>query len=178
MRRPLFILSGILTACINNDPDRFVISHVNVIAMDDDQLRRDYSVVIQDGRIRELGPAASVSVPRGFGEVPGAGRYLLPSLVDTHAHVCDAGDLTTYLAYGVGAIRNMRGTPFHLHLRSAVAASTSSAKFASGVISASAGRSTAIVRITAASASQSVQCDTWPASSSESSVSRAPSFGI
>lgn len=123
MRRPLFILSGILTACINNDPDRFVISHVNVIAMDDDQLRRDYSVVIQDGRIRELGPAASVSVPRGFGEVPGEGRYLLPSLVDTHAHVCDAGDLTTYLAYGVGAIRNMRGTPFHLHLRSAVAAS-------------------------------------------------------
>lgn len=122
MRRSLFIAAVILTACSESDPNRFAISHVNVIAMEGDSVRRDYSVVIEDGRIREMGPAASVSVPRGFREVPGEGRYLLPSLVDAHVHVCDAGDLTTYLAYGVGAIRNMRGTPFHLHLRSAVAA--------------------------------------------------------
>lgn len=43
------------------------------------------TVVVEDGRVRELGP--EVAVPEGADVVDAAGRWLLPGLVDAHVHL-------------------------------------------------------------------------------------------
>jgi imidazolonepropionase-like amidohydrolase len=43
--------------------------------------------VVVDGRIAAVGPAASVTVPRGAVRIDARGRYLMPALSDMHVHV-------------------------------------------------------------------------------------------
>jgi imidazolonepropionase-like amidohydrolase len=50
------------------------------------------TVVIEDGRIRAIGPDARTTIPKGATVVEGDGRTLLPGLIDCHIHYClDAG---------------------------------------------------------------------------------------
>ena len=98
------------------------IVHARLLPMDTERVLLDHTVVIEDGRIVAIGPSAGIPLSEGTLVIDAAGGTLMPSFVDSHVHLCDSGDLTTFLAYGVGAVRNMEGTPFLLHLRDAVAA--------------------------------------------------------
>lgn len=102
---------------------------VNVIPMDRERVIKDQTVIVRDGRIAELGDAAKVKVPAGAERIDGRGKYLLPGLIDMHAHLFSdyefpeelAGDeLMIMLANGVTTIRLMIGTPEHLILREKV----------------------------------------------------------
>ena len=95
------------------------ISHVTVVTMQGALVLRDQTVVIANGRIVAMRSADSLRVAEGVRTVDGRGRFLLPAFADTHTHICDTGDFDTFLAYGVGAVRNMEGTPFHLLIRDA-----------------------------------------------------------
>jgi imidazolonepropionase-like amidohydrolase len=48
--------------------------------------RPSTTVVVADGTIRRIGPADTVSPPRGARVVDGQGRTLLPGLMDAHTH--------------------------------------------------------------------------------------------
>ena len=61
--------------------------HVTVVPMDREQVLPDQTVVVVDGRIAALGPAAKVQVPRKAIRIDARGRYLLPALSDMHVHV-------------------------------------------------------------------------------------------
>ena len=61
--------------------------HATVIPMDREHVLRDQTVVVVDGRISALGPAATVNVPRDSLRIDARGRYLLPALTDMHVHV-------------------------------------------------------------------------------------------
>ena len=63
--------------------DVFVIRGVRVF--DGTVVIENQTVVISEGRIAAIG--AVVDVPRNAIEVPGAGRTLLPGLIDSHVHV-------------------------------------------------------------------------------------------
>ena len=80
------------------------------------------TVVIEDARVTQVGPADEVSLPPGCRVVDGAGRFLVPGLADMHAHYGDAGQFIMFLAGGVTRIRNMWGNEFHLSLRERIAA--------------------------------------------------------
>ena len=83
---------------------------VAVVSMTDPVARPGQTVVVQDGRIRDLGPAAAVAIPAGSTPIDGTGRFLLPGLVDMHVHLGDSlDDLALYLVNGVTTIRNMWG---------------------------------------------------------------------
>ena len=58
-----------------------------VIPMDRERVLEDQTVVVVDGRIREIGPAAAVKVPQGASRIDGRGRFLIPALADMHVHV-------------------------------------------------------------------------------------------
>ncbi|HEY3506829.1 MAG TPA: amidohydrolase [Actinocatenispora sp.] len=47
----------------------------------------DGTVVVTDGRITAVGPAAEVAVPDGARRVDAAGMWVLPGFVEAHAHV-------------------------------------------------------------------------------------------
>ncbi len=51
----------------------------------------DSVVVIRDGRIHAAGPRATTAIPAGAEILDGAGKTVIPGLVDTHNHY--PGDL-------------------------------------------------------------------------------------
>ena len=61
--------------------------HTAVVPMDRERVLADQTVVVVDGRIAALGPAAKVRVPRHAVRIDARGRYLLPALSDMHVHI-------------------------------------------------------------------------------------------
>ncbi len=59
----------------------------------DGRVIEDAVLVVRDGRIADVGPAAEVPVPDGAEVHDVAGKVLIPGLVDTHSHIANTGDL-------------------------------------------------------------------------------------
>ena len=105
------------------DTPGVAITHVRVIDGTGAPARADQTLVMADGRIAALGPAASVSAPAGALVIDGAGKTVIPGLVMVHEHLFYPtgpgvyGNLAEsfsrlYLAGGVTAMRtggNMNG---------------------------------------------------------------------
>lgn len=102
-----------------------VITNVNVVPLNQNTVLRRQTVLIERGRIKAIGAASQVKLPAGAVRLDGSGKYLLPGLVDMHAHLPGKEGtlhpLNTYfrlqLAAGVVGLRSMRGDSSHLHWR-------------------------------------------------------------
>ncbi len=87
----------------------------------------DQTVVVKDGLITEIGDAKKVKIPKDATKIDGRGKYLIPGLVDMHAHMLSDDDqipdsmaedeLKIMVANGVTTVRFMIGTPEQLVLR-------------------------------------------------------------
>ena len=104
----------------------WAITDATIIPMDRDSAIRNATILIRDGRIADIGPSSRVSVPGGARRIDGRGKWVIPGLVDMHAHlyadewVADSVapyELGVYLAQGVTTARLMIGTPLHHRLR-------------------------------------------------------------
>lgn len=94
-----------------------VLANVNVIDATGAPVRVNVTVVIEGGRITEIGDAATVSLPRGARLVEAKGRYLIPGMWDMHVHWYDERFLPLFVANGVTGVRQMFGFPLHLNWR-------------------------------------------------------------
>lgn len=144
----LIIMLSIFTGCtqlernntIKFSQDKYInvaFVNVNVIPMDTDTIIENQTVVIKEGIIQKIGNNKEIRIPSEALMIDGKGRYLMPGLIDMHAHIFYnedryhfpsgkwdkkehiwyAEDLLLFLANGVTSIRVMRGEPFHLELR-------------------------------------------------------------
>ncbi|HET7295459.1 MAG TPA: amidohydrolase family protein [Vicinamibacteria bacterium] len=103
-------------------------THVTVVPMDSDRVLGDQAVVVAGDRIVSMGPADRVRLPAGVRRIDGAGRYLVPGLVDAHVHIppeasdeaAAAKEFLLFVAHGVTTARVMIGQPEHLALRAAI----------------------------------------------------------
>src|ERR1044071_578722 len=71
----------------NGDPNTFAFVGVSVVPVDRERVLENQTVVVRDGRIVEVGPAAKVKVPAGAAQIDGRGKFLMPGLADMHAHL-------------------------------------------------------------------------------------------
>ena len=94
---------------------------VTVLALDSDAAVPDQTVVVRGERIERVGPRAAVELAPGARVIDGRGRYLMPGLMDLHAHLARTEDLALLVAAGVTTVRNMWGAPIHLEWRDRVA---------------------------------------------------------
>jgi len=109
-----------------------VFENVNVIPMDRERLIERQTVVVRDGRIAQIGPAAGAKAPAGATRVDGTGKYLMPGLAEMHGHLtanylpdaAKADILFLYVANGVTTVRAMLGNPEAITTRDAIAAGT------------------------------------------------------
>lgn len=83
---------------------------VNVVPMDRERILEDQTVIVRDGVIERMGPAAEVETPADALVVDGQGGYLMPGLTDMHVHVKEENELLLLLAHGVTTVRDMWGT--------------------------------------------------------------------
>lgn len=90
---------------------------VKVIPMVRDEILEDMTVIVANGRIGDMGSAASIKVPEGALVIDGDGKYLMPGLVDMHVHTWHERELTLFVANGVTTVRNMFGAPMHVKWR-------------------------------------------------------------
>jgi imidazolonepropionase-like amidohydrolase len=102
---------------------------VSVIPMDRERVIEGQTVIVRDGRIASIDPAARARIPAGALRVDGRGKYLMPGLAEMHAHIPGAQApeqmvrdiFTLYVANGITTIRGMLGAPNQLALRSKTA---------------------------------------------------------
>ena len=84
------------------------------------------SILIRNGRIETVAPAAELSAAEGAIEVDASGKFVIPGLIDMHIHVelCGGREgLPIWLGAGVTTIRDVGGSPEGmLPLRDEVAA--------------------------------------------------------
>jgi len=122
----LFLFLSLLSMVTLAQTTAFV--GVNVVPMDRERVLTNQTVIVRDGVIAEIGDAKKLKVPKDAVRVDGAGKYLIPGLVDMHTHLLSDGDeypdsigpdeLRVMVANGVTTVRFMIGTPELLALRS------------------------------------------------------------
>jgi hypothetical protein len=105
------------------------ITNVTVLPMDGERTLANQTVIVEGGRIRTVGPAASTRAPAGATVIDGRGKFLMPGLAEMHAHVPPgnpsdevlADIMFLYIANGITTIRGMLGAPYQIELRQKLA---------------------------------------------------------
>ena len=117
----LFAAAQSATLAVQGAPAAVAFTNVNVVPMDSERVLRDQTVLVEQGRIRRLGPVGEVRVPADVMTVDGSGKYLMPGLAEMHGHM-PGGDVEEmvmflYVANGVTTVRGMLGQDGHMELR-------------------------------------------------------------
>jgi imidazolonepropionase-like amidohydrolase len=98
-------------------PPSLAITHVTLIDATGAAPQADMTVFIADEQIAAIGASKSMSIPRSTRTVDGTGKFLMPGLVDIHAHLTGASEpsgsrefiLPLMLANGITTVRDMGG---------------------------------------------------------------------
>ena len=67
-------------------------------------------ILIEDGRIQEIGQPGDLSIPAGARVIEAAGKYIIPGLIDAHVHYDMPWLHRLYLANGVTTVRDLGGS--------------------------------------------------------------------
>jgi imidazolonepropionase-like amidohydrolase len=103
-------------------------TNVSVVPMDSPRVLADHTVIVANGRITVVGPAATTLVPEGAVTIDGRNKHLMPGLAELHGHIPPPATtpkafiddmLFLYVANGVTTVRGMQGAAGQLALREA-----------------------------------------------------------
>src|SRR6186713_3722966 len=86
----LLLILAALAATVSAQTVAF--TNVSVIPMDRERLLANQTVVIVNGVITQIGDAKRVKLPNNAVRIDGAGKYLVPGLVDMHTHLLSDSD--------------------------------------------------------------------------------------
>jgi imidazolonepropionase-like amidohydrolase len=123
------VLAGAILAGLATRPDAQSVTTafvgVSALPMDKEAVLTDQTVVVREGKIVSIAPAAKAQIPDGAIRIDGTGKFLMPALAEMHAHIPggQAPDsavertLFLYAANGITTIRGMLGDPRHLTYR-------------------------------------------------------------
>lgn len=123
------VLAGVVCAGYATRPDAQSVATafvgVTVIPMDKETVLAEQTVLVRDGKIESVTPAAKAQIPAGAIRVDGKGKFLMPALAEMHAHIPGGAapesaverTLFLYAASGITTIRGMLGDPRHLAYR-------------------------------------------------------------
>jgi imidazolonepropionase-like amidohydrolase len=128
MKPSLYLVGVALMLCIALKPSSaqdLVFVGVNVVPMDRNGILNNRTVIVRNGRIADVGPAANTRVPAGAQRLEGRGKYLMPGLGEMHGHIPSPLEprefieavLFLYVANGVTTVRGMQGAPGQLEFR-------------------------------------------------------------
>lgn len=72
---------------------------------------KDSTILIEGSRIKQVGRVGEAAIPSGVQVIDARGKWIIPGLMDMHAHVAGIRNLplTLYLAQGVTTIRDPGG---------------------------------------------------------------------
>jgi imidazolonepropionase-like amidohydrolase len=123
----LWAVSAFGQELIDSKNREIVFQSVNVIPMDIEQVFENYDVVVTNGVVADIGPTRKVKYSRNAVIIPAKGKYLIPGLVEMHAHVPQTDEmepildvLNLFSINGVTTIRGMLGYIKHLEVKAKI----------------------------------------------------------
>jgi imidazolonepropionase-like amidohydrolase len=105
----LLLVLGIAAGCRRARPDGLALVGGTLIDGSGGPALPDAAIVVRRGRIESVGTHAGFTLPARTVEVNVAGRWIIPGLIDAHAHV-EPWSLPRYLAWGVTTVRDVHGS--------------------------------------------------------------------
>ena len=115
MRRTstLSILAATLLFTASATAQVTVLTHATVIDGTGTGPQKDVTFVMENGRIRDLGPSSKVPVPAGAAVVDLSGKFVVPGIINAHGHVGAKTEpqLRQYALYGVTTVNSMQTDP-------------------------------------------------------------------
>jgi hypothetical protein len=117
MRTCAVVLSCLLlVTAVGGQSTRVAIVDVSVVDVERSSVRRNQTVLVEGGLIRDVGASTDMALGEDVQRVAGAGRYLVPGFWDMHGHLMgDSSDTATilplYLIHGVAGVREMWSDP-------------------------------------------------------------------
>jgi hypothetical protein len=85
---------------VSVDAPVFVLNHVRVIDGTGAAAKEDQAVVIANGKIKSIGPSASVQAPQGAQQMDRTGYTVIPGLVGMHNHLYYTDSISVQYAFG------------------------------------------------------------------------------
>ena len=111
----------------SSNTNEIVFLSVNVIPMDKEQVLKDQTVIVKDGKVTAIGDSKKIKYNKKAQVINANGKYLMPGLAEMHAHVPPVDNLDPmkevlllFVANGVTTIRGMLGHPRHIELRTKI----------------------------------------------------------
>ena len=90
-----------------------VLTHATVIDGSGSQPQRDITIVMESGRIRDMGPSSKIPTPAGATVLDLTGKFIVPGIINAHGHVGAKTEpqLRQYALYGVTSTTSMQTDP-------------------------------------------------------------------
>src|SRR6202050_1510548 len=85
---------------VSVDAPVFVLNHVRVIDGTGAAAKEDQAVVVANGKIKSIGPSASVQAPQGAQQMDLTGYTVIPGLVGMHNHLYYTDSISVQYASG------------------------------------------------------------------------------
>ncbi|HET8921865.1 MAG TPA: amidohydrolase family protein [Candidatus Acidoferrum sp.] len=85
---------------ITVDVSVFVLNHVRVIDGTGAAVKEDQAIVVVNGKIQSIGPAASVQIPQGAQLLDRSGYTVIPGIVGMHNHLYYSNSMSVQLPGG------------------------------------------------------------------------------
>ena len=105
----LLLAIGPFTACRRAPSDGVALVGATLFDGSGGPVLSNSVVVVRGGHIESVGTRAGFELPPKTRQVDVAGRWIIPGLIDAHAHV-EPWTLPRYLAWGVTTVRDVHGT--------------------------------------------------------------------
>jgi imidazolonepropionase-like amidohydrolase len=101
---------ALLGACAEPGPPRTALMGATILDGRGGTPLRDGVVLVRGRTIEAVGSREDVPLPRGTRQVDVSGHWIIPGLIDAHAHVVRWA-LSRYVAYGVTTVRDVHNPP-------------------------------------------------------------------
>lgn len=109
-RTSLALILGLtlLAACADRAPEGVALVGATVIDGSGGKPFENAVVLVRGGQIESITSRANFELPRRVTEVDVSGRWIIPGLIDAHAHI-ERWALPRYVAFGVTTVRSVHG---------------------------------------------------------------------
>jgi imidazolonepropionase-like amidohydrolase len=101
-------VTGLLLGCGQKPPDGIALVGATLIDGSGGPALPNAVIVIRKGHVESVGTREDFQLPARTTELDLSGRWIMPGLIDSHAHVAPWA-LPRYLAWGVTAVRDLHG---------------------------------------------------------------------
>ena len=109
----LIILAAALLFAASATAQVIALTHATVVDGTGAGPQKDVTIVMENGRIRDMGPSSKLSVPAGATIVDLKGKFIVPGIINAHGHVGAKTEpqLRQYALYGVTTATSMQTDP-------------------------------------------------------------------